>query len=627
MNIKKTKISWFFFAVYVITYLYLGVCIGNTMSGMLDLGGAALSCIVVVMVILLAFVGCAAALIVLMKARPKDVRAAARRKRRTVRNDSFFTKELLPALASYLLVVISRGVYIWQFSAGKLTGNVGLYERVSSGAGVEFDMFNGVERLYAYLLKGFCILLGNVPDAVYILNLICQVILVFCCYLFLRVAAGRAAAIASSVLFLGIPYFYHMIIACEPVQLFMALFAAAIAMLAFAVKRSIFDFGGKGMFPAYLFCGLFAGMLMMLDMTALLIPLAVIVIFLSSVQGRRAELICFAAGVLFGIPIGMILLNIDVSGTLFSVKASSYTLTARAMHDFDSYISLYEPALSLPTLFLPMPEDLVLLCVIAFGGIAAVLFFWCEHDVLRIIGIPYFGMILLAQFNTGYVMGVDTGFLSACVGVLTAAVTVGVIYLMGQPVSEAGADSVQRKRSARRKNADVDDEEADENNKKEDGVTGIAVSASKNKKDQERPARERRTGRKAAAVKEKKAEKASKKAKKENAGAEKQADAKEAIDVKEKADAIEQAAAKEKPVTEEKKIGEKAETTAPVEAKSVPQASDAGDIPQPKKPRLIENPLPLPKKREHREMDYAYEISADRMHYDVEVRDEDDFDC
>lgn len=43
--------------------------------------------------------------------------------------------------------------------------------------------------------------------------------------------------------------------------------------------------------------------------------------------------------------------------------------------------------------------------------------------------------------------------------------------------------------------------------------------------------------------------------------------------------------------------------------------------------RFIENPLPLPKKREHREMDYAYEVTADRMHYDVEVSDEDNFDC
>ena len=44
------------------------------------------------------------------------------------------------------------------------------------------------------------------------------------------------------------------------------------------------------------------------------------------------------------------------------------------------------------------------------------------------------------------------------------------------------------------------------------------------------------------------------------------------------------------------------------------------------KPRMIENPLPLPKKREHREMDYAYEVSEDRMHFDVEIRDQDDFD-
>lgn len=40
---------------------------------------------------------------------------------------------------------------------------------------------------------------------------------------------------------------------------------------------------------------------------------------------------------------------------------------------------------------------------------------------------------------------------------------------------------------------------------------------------------------------------------------------------------------------------------------------------------LIENPLPLPKKRAHKEMDYQYEVSEDQMHYDVQVPDHDDF--
>ena len=598
MNIKKTKISWFFFTIYVITYLYLGVCIGNTISKMLNLGGATLSCIVVVMVFLFAFAGCAAALIVFIKARPQDTGAAVRLRRRAARNNGFFAKELLPALASYLLVVISRGIYIVQFSDGKLLGNVGLYEQISSGVRVDFDIFHGVERLYSYLLKGFCILLGNVPDAVYILNLICQVILVFCCYLFLRMAAGRAAAISSSVLFLCIPYFYRALTVCEPAQLLMALYLAVICMLVFALKRSVFDLGGKGMFPAYLFCGLFSGMLFTLDLTALLIPLTVIVVFLVSVQGRRSELICFVIGVIVGIPVGMILLNVDVSGTLFSVKTSSFTLIERAGFDFSRYITSYELVLSKPALLLMLPEDLVLLCVIAFGGIAAVLFFWCKHDVLRIIAVPYLCMIPFACFDTGYVMGFDTGFLIACIGVLTAAMTVGIIYLMGQPVVEVEADSARRKKKdADDVKADADDLEAGADNKKAktDVKAGVRADAYRVKENGKSVHKAKKTEDSKSVDKAKKTEdnKSVDKAKKTKDG---------------------KAMAMSKNTENEKQSAKEKEAPVSVDKKKK------------EAPRFIENPLPLPKKREHREMDYAYEVSADRMHYDVAVRDEDDFD-
>ncbi|MCM1538568.1 MAG: glycosyltransferase family 39 protein [bacterium] len=560
MNIKKIKSSWFFFAIYVITYLYLGVCIGKAMSTMLNLGGAALSCIMVVMVILLAFVGCAAALIVLMKARPKNEKAEVRRRRRrALRKDSFFVKELLPALASYLLVVVSRGVYIVQFSGGKLTGNVGLYERICSGAGVEFDVFHGIERLYAYLLKGFCILLGNVPDAVYMLNLICQVILAFCCYLFLRAAAGKAAAVSASVLFLCVPYFYHALIDCGPAQLFMALCIAVVCTAAYAVRRSVFELGGKGMYPAYLVCGLASGILLALDLTALLIPVTVVVVFLVSVRGRRMELACYVFGVLIGIPAGMVLLNMDPSGVLFSAKPASEPFVTRAVHDFGSYIGAYESGLFSPALFVALPKNLVILCVIAFGGIAAVLFFWCGHDVLRIIAIPYFLTVLFAVFDIGSAVGSDTGFLIACAGVLTAALTVGMIYLIGQPVTEV---------EARRKKADAE--------KEADG------------------AHERRLGRK------KKSDEAG--------GGEESV---ESVSQEKTADVSE----KKRRKKEKKAVKEEAQRKNTAEGK-----------PQEEKPRLIENPLPLPKKREHREMDYAREVPTDRMHYDVEVRDGDDFD-
>lgn len=46
----------------------------------------------------------------------------------------------------------------------------------------------------------------------------------------------------------------------------------------------------------------------------------------------------------------------------------------------------------------------------------------------------------------------------------------------------------------------------------------------------------------------------------------------------------------------------------------------------PSKPRFIENPLPLPKKHEKREIDYKYDVTEEKMKFDIEVDDNDDFD-
>ncbi|MBQ5376409.1 MAG: hypothetical protein IIU45_06025, partial [Lachnospiraceae bacterium] len=40
----------------------------------------------------------------------------------------------------------------------------------------------------------------------------------------------------------------------------------------------------------------------------------------------------------------------------------------------------------------------------------------------------------------------------------------------------------------------------------------------------------------------------------------------------------------------------------------------------------LPNPLPVPKKRERKGMDYAKEVKEEDLHFDVEISDEDDFD-
>ncbi|MCM1087896.1 MAG: hypothetical protein NC419_07040 [Muribaculaceae bacterium] len=43
------------------------------------------------------------------------------------------------------------------------------------------------------------------------------------------------------------------------------------------------------------------------------------------------------------------------------------------------------------------------------------------------------------------------------------------------------------------------------------------------------------------------------------------------------------------------------------------------------KPRFLENPLPLPKKHVKKEMDYQYKVTEEQMKFDIDVREDDDF--
>ncbi|MGN0132841.1 MAG: hypothetical protein ACI4AA_10405 [Lachnospiraceae bacterium] len=45
-----------------------------------------------------------------------------------------------------------------------------------------------------------------------------------------------------------------------------------------------------------------------------------------------------------------------------------------------------------------------------------------------------------------------------------------------------------------------------------------------------------------------------------------------------------------------------------------------------KQTNFIPNPLPVPKRHSPREMSYDYEVTPDKMHYDIETHPADDFD-
>lgn len=81
-------------------------------------------------------------------------------------------------------------------------------------------------------------------------------------------------------------------------------------------------------------------------------------------------------------------------------------------------------------------------------------------------------------------------------------------------------------------------------------------------------------------------------------------------------------------------LEKKAQETPPTEIITVPAATEASLVAEvaaiaaaaETAPRYIENPLPLPKKHEKRVMDYQYEVPEDKMKFDIEIGENDDFD-
>ena len=74
----------------------------------------------------------------------------------------------------------------------------------------------------------------------------------------------------------------------------------------------------------------------------------------------------------------------------------------------------------------------------------------------------------------------------------------------------------------------------------------------------------------------------------------------------------------------------KVKKTKPVQKKeteSKKETRDSGSYYKAQKDvQYIENPLPLPKKNARKSMGYKYEVTEDKMHYDIEVKEYDDFD-
>lgn len=76
-------------------------------------------------------------------------------------------------------------------------------------------------------------------------------------------------------------------------------------------------------------------------------------------------------------------------------------------------------------------ENMAFAAITVTTGIAAVMFFWCQHDFLRVISVPYMGVILLKLFPISYL---DVDFIIFCVMIFAVAVTITMVSMIGKPV-------------------------------------------------------------------------------------------------------------------------------------------------------------------------------------------------
>lgn len=81
-----------------------------------------------------------------------------------------------------------------------------------------------------------------------------------------------------------------------------------------------------------------------------------------------------------------------------------------------------------------------------------------------------------------------------------------------------------------------------------------------------------------------------------------------------------------KPTVETAEGTETSETATEVTAERIEQPAQSQNNETAPKQRFIENPLPLPKKHVRKELDFQYEVPEDKMKFDIDIKEGDDFD-
>lgn len=425
---KKTKDSWFFFALYGITYLMLVLNSASLLADDLQLGE--LWQIAVFSIALLLCTG-----ILFFCLRAFGLRLAIRRARKRIyqKKTSFFLTELLPALLLYVVSVCSRIWYAYQTAPGSGTSVPQIVQNSDFCKNP-----NGVLWLYGRMREGLVWLLGNDRISVFVLNAILQILLIVAGYLVLRTIIHRNAGIAYAVLWNIYPGAYGMLHTEAPELLYMLVVLILLGILVPVCrkcngqeKRSVL--GNVGL----ILTGILTGAVFMGSVLYLLVGITGF--FLLAVYSRRkkTDLLCYgigyAVGILAAVLTGTMLFteNMDMDGIVQGLK-SYLTAYGQSM--------LLSGKIRISGLWLPefLCTDVYLyykiaICVLS-GGVLF-LFYKNERECGRIFGLLYAGSIIYSLSGYQALYQPDAPVME--MALLMTAVSAGMVSTMRNPLERA----------------------------------------------------------------------------------------------------------------------------------------------------------------------------------------------
>lgn len=536
---KKTKDSWFFFALYSMIYLMLAVCAGGFLARKLQITQPWQATVLTVGMLV-----CACFLFGML--RTLGVRLAVRRGRKSyVRKiPSFFCTEILPIVLLYAITLAIRVWIAYQFPL-ELNGDESLFADAGVLGSYYGDLRSnplGILLVYRWLLRGAFLIFGNTTLAVFLLNTVIQLFVVLFGYLVLRAWGNRKAAIAYAVLWNVLPCSYAMLLEADASVLYILLWTIALLFMV-CMCRPAKD-GSILRCVGCTLCGIISGYLLIGHVSYVLVFVGVIALLMQYSNAKKQHLLCYSIGGLVGV------LAVIITGAV--CYASKWDI-ASLMQGAKDYITAYVDIYLAQVEFMPLIDDqcvfpYTLLVVWMLAGGLLFLFYKNERESLRL-----FASVYLAGAAV-YLLGLDKLMNGEAVltgiGILMMAVGFGMIMTMKSPLAKGQAAEVIEPEIPNIEDA-IKPEETDKSEE--------AVKPEETDKSEE--------------------------------AAEPQA---ESVVIRPEESAVE-----EVPKPEETPV-------APVQ--------------------FIENPLPLPKKHVRKEMDYQYEVSQDKMNYDVIVGDNDDFD-